>query len=219
MKKITIIISFALSMVLLTGCSKSNSTSATTAPDEKTNNYKVVNRVLLDSASDSNIISVDAKEGAGLVIIQDEQFSNGAIELEIRGENNPGRSFVGFAFNIQDDETNECVYFRPFNFRSEDANRRSHSVQYVYHPEYPWKRLRDNHEGVYESEFNRRPDPDSWFKVMIMVGPTHVTVIDSENNEELLKVKRLTTQSTETIGYWVGHNSKGQFRNLKLTRS
>ncbi len=214
MNRITIILSFALSMILLTGCSKS-----TSFQPEKSNNYKVVNRTLLKPTDGINIISVDAKEGAGLVIIQDEQFSNGTIELELRGENKPGQSFVGFAFNIQDDETNECVYFRPFNFRSEDANRRSHSVQYVYHPEYPWKRLRDNHEGVYESEFDRRPDPDSWFKVKIMVDPTHVNVIDSETNEELLKVKRLATQSTETIGYWVGHNSSGQFKNLKLSRS
>lgn len=214
MNRITIILSFALSMILLTGCSKS-----TSFQPEKSNNYKVVNRTLLKPTDGINIISVDAKEGAGLVIIQDEQFSNGTIELELRGENKPGQSFVGFAFNIQDDVTNECIYFRPFNFRSEDANRRSHSVQYVYHPEYPWKRLRDNHEGVYESEFDRRPDPDSWFKVKIMVDPTHVNVIDSETNEELLKVKRLATQSTETIGYWVGHNSSGQFKNLKLSRS
>ena len=75
--------------------------------------------VLNRNASSYNIdgrsaIELDASDGDGVAILKIEKFETGTIEIELLGENNPGKSFIGIAFNIQDDETYEGVYFRPF---------------------------------------------------------------------------------------------------------
>ena len=62
-----------------------------------------------------NEIHLNAKRGSGLLYIKDSDFSNGKIELELKGKNEKGRSFVGIAFHGQNDSTYEAIYFRPFN--------------------------------------------------------------------------------------------------------
>ena len=101
----------------------------------KQNNIISVNRETALDNEDPSAIAMNAKEGDGLAIINKLEFEKGIVHLDIRGENNPGRSFVGFAFNIQNDSTYEVVYFRPFNFVAKEAQRRAHMVQYIHHPE------------------------------------------------------------------------------------
>ena len=76
-------------------------------------------------------------------VIQDVEFDKGTIEVELLGENNPGKSFIGIAFNIQNDSTYEVIYFRPFNFVAKEQIRKDHMVQYIFHPEFTWRKLRD----------------------------------------------------------------------------
>lgn len=90
------------------------------------NNIKVVNRQISEYEIDG--VELDAKEGDGLAILKDVNFKSGTIYFEIKGENAPGRSFVGLAFNVQNDSTYEAIYFRPFNFYAEEPSRRSHMV-------------------------------------------------------------------------------------------
>ncbi|HRF46801.1 MAG TPA: hypothetical protein PLC98_04175 [Anaerolineales bacterium] len=43
------------------------------------------------------------------------------------GQSDPPQSnFLGVAFRLVDDQTHDAVYFRPFNFRAEDPDRKSH---------------------------------------------------------------------------------------------
>ena len=123
---------------------------------------------------------------------------------------------MGLAFNIQNDSTFEAIYFRPFNFQAEEKIRREHSVQYVFHPKNPWRYLRTNFEGQYEAEFPRQPSPDDWFSVRIAIDDKKVKVYDKESKTELLAIDRLSEQMSDKIALWVGHNSKGEFRNLKI---
>ena len=165
-----------------------------------------------------NTISLNDQPGDGMAIIENATFDTGNIELEIKGEDVQGKSFVGMAFNIQNDSTYEAVYFRPFNFRSDEQIRREHAVQYIFHPKHTWRFLRTNHEGQYEAEFPRQPEPDDWFKVKIRVDEKNVFVYDLETNAELLSVERLTTLKSNKIAFWTGFNSKGEFRNLKIKK-
>lgn len=177
---------------------------------------RIVNRELIPSNTKGEII-LGSKEGSGLAMINNVEFENGTIELEIKGENKPGQSFVGFAFNIQNDNTYEAIYFRPFNFLSPEKIRREHAIQYIHPPNNEWRPLRENHPGVYEAEFFSPPNPEEWFKVKLDISPSTVQVFDGRNGKLLLSVERLSKQQSNKIGFWIGHMSVGSYRNLKIS--
>jgi hypothetical protein len=175
----------------------------------------VINREL--NAYGEDAITMNAAEGDGLGLLSDPAFETGTIELEIKGENAPGRSFVGFAFNIQNDSTYEAIYFRPFNFVAEAPARRSHMMQYIFHPEYPWHVLRKERTDEFEAELPSPPGPDDWFKARIEITENTVSVYVDNRTEAVLEVKRLTSTSSSKIGLWAGHRSSGWYRNLTVT--
>ena len=203
-------------LMILTGCSTKLIDLTENMIDLTENKLKVVNREIASTDASSNAISINAKEGVGLAYIEDAELRFGTFEIDIKGENNPGRSFVGVAFNIQNDTTYEAIYFRPFNFQSEEKIRREHSVQYISVPKYDWRILRTNHEGQFEAEYDRQPSPDDWFTVKIKVEEKRVVVYDRETDQELLSVKRLQQPISNRIALWAGNGSKGSFRNLKI---
>jgi hypothetical protein len=177
---------------------------------------KAVNRNLSSLTKWAGTVEMDAAEGDGLAILKEVEFENGTIEVELLGENNPGKSFLGIAFNIQDPETFEAVYFRPFNFVATEQIRKDHMVQYIHHPEYTWYTLRETRTGEFEDEIPQPPDPDNWFKARIEVSEKSVKVFVNESDEPVLTVDRLTTSGSKKIGLWTGNGSSGRFRNLVL---
>jgi hypothetical protein len=160
---------------------------------------------------------MNAARGDGLAVLKDIEWSKGTIRLEILGENNPGRSFIGFAFNIVDRETYEAIYFRPFNFVAGEQARREHMVQYICHPEFTWSKLREERTGEFENEIPDPPDPDDWFTVLIQVTENQVQVFVEERDTPVLSVDRLTGISSGKIGLWTGNGSSGRYRNLVVT--
>lgn len=192
-------------------------TNAQSNLDLSIDNLIIINRDVLASEENiKNTLALTNKMGDGMAILKNENFVTGAIDLDIKGENNPGRSFVGVAFNIQNDSTYEAIYFRPFNFKSDELVRREHSLQYISHPKNTWRYLRTNHEGVYEAEYVNAPSPDDWFSVTIKITEDQVYVYDKKTKTELLHVNRLEEQVSDKIGLWSGFNSKGAYRNVKL---
>ena len=209
MKKEILTLMTSFVVISLTGCSSKiiHITS---------DNLDVKNRDIVSINSGTNTLILNDRKGDGMAIIEDLDFDKGIIELELKGEDNPGKSFVGIAFNIQNDSTYEAIYFRPFNFKSNEKIRREHSVQYIYHPNYTWRFLRTNYEGQFESEYPRQPSPDDWFGVQVKIDERKVYVYDIKTNIELLSIERLTQQVSNKIGLWTGFNSKGEFRKLKI---
>src|SRR5438093_11992852 len=100
--------------------------------------------------------------GDGVAYLQGIEFSNGTIELDVRGKDVQQQSFVGVAFHGVDGTTYDAIYFRPFNFRAEDPARRGHAVQYIAQPIYPWQKLRAEQPGKYERAIDPVPDPNAW---------------------------------------------------------
>jgi len=78
--------------------------------------------------------------------------------------------------------------------------------------------LRTNYEGKFEAEYERQPSPDTWFEIRIKIKDDKVDVYDIESNSLLLSVKRLEKQKSDKIALWMGNNSKGGFRNLKIKK-
>ena len=182
----------------------------------KSNLFYTTNRELSQLTDDSRAVRLNAAPGDGLSYLKDVSFKEGTVNIELLGENNPGRSFVGFAFNIQNDSTYEVVYFRPFNFMAEEKLRKAHMVQYIYHPEFTWKKLRETRTGEFENEIVNPPDPDQWFRAKIEIEKNTVKVFVEDSEKAVLEIKRLTEIKSDKIGIWTGFNSSGSFRNLHL---
>lgn len=162
-----------------------------------------------------NAVHLDARPGDGIVWLKDLTFGNGRIDLDIRGKDLQGQSFVGVAFHGINEQTYDAVYFRPFNFRNPQRN--GNSVQYISHPDNSWDKLRAAYPGKYEHAPNPVPDPSEWFHVTVIVGYPVVTVFVNHSNEPSLTVNQLSSQKQGWIGFWTGNNSDGDFRNLTIT--
>jgi len=163
------------------------------------------------------VVRLDAKEGDGFAVVAGPAFAEGTIELEVRGEDVQGQSFVGVAWNVQNDSTYEAVYLRPFNFRTPDTARAKRSLQYVSQPVYPWPKLRAETPGKYEQPVRPIPDPAAWVPLRLVVTPTQVSVYANGGAEADLVVQRLGDVKPGPVALWVGNNSRGDFSNLKVT--
>ncbi|WP_242156337.1 hypothetical protein [Aestuariivivens sediminis] len=178
---------------------------------------KAVNRTITIYEEQRDAIALNTENSSGIGIIEDLEFEKGIIEIELLGENNPGKSFIGVAFNIQDEDTYEAVYFRPFNFVAEEQIRREHMVQYIYHPEFTWNKLRSERTGIFEKGISTPPDPDDWFKARLHIKENSVDVYVNDLSEPSLVVDRLSATKSKKIGVWTGFGSSGRFKNLIVT--
>lgn len=162
-------------------------------------------------------VYLDEKWGQGVAWLPSFEIGDGVIEVDLKGRNEPGRSFVGIAFHGINVEKYEAVYLRPFNFRTESEARRSHSMQYVLVPSHEWRRLRMEHPGQYEAAIVSPPSSEAWVHLRLeLEGPTVRVFIDNAS-EPALVVDRIGAVEKGWIGLWVGHNSDGMFANLKVS--
>lgn len=164
-------------------------------------------------------IRLDERAGEGIVWLNDVAFSSGTIEIDVRGQDVLQRSFIGIAFHAADDSTYDAVYFRPFNFLAKDSVRAIHAVQYISHPDWTWKRLRDERNAQYEKAVRNPPDPNGWFHARIEVTSTDVRVFVEGDATPALTVKKISTRDSGKLGLWVGDGSGGEFANLRITRA
>jgi hypothetical protein len=180
-------------------------------------NLSVHNRELSRPPDRPEAHRLDARAGDGVAWLIGSDFTEGTIEVDLRGANQPGQSFVGMAFRGVNNTTFDAVYFRPFNFKNPDIPRRARAVQYVSMPAHPWERLRNESPGKYEAAVNPVPDPDGWFHARIVITDRQVAVFVNDATVPCLTVTELTARTGGQIGLWVGNGSAGDFANLKIT--
>ena len=169
-------------------------------------------------AGERSGIKLSSGAGEGAVWLNGAIFKNGIIEMDVKGKNVEQQSFVGVAFHgLEDTKTFDVIYLRPFNFKAEDSVKRSHSVQYASHPDYPWPVLREKFNGKYESAISPAPDPNDWFHVRIEVDYPVVKTFVNGSVKPSLVVTKLNERKIGILGLWVGNNSDGAFANLKVT--
>lgn len=150
-----------------------------------------------------------------LALVSGLKLREGAIEVDLRGNGEAQKSFLGIAFGVVDQAAHEAVYFRPFNFRAADSDHHAHAVQYVAQPDFPWDRLRAEKTGVYEKPLDAPPDPAGWFHVRIEVTARHVAVFVDGASQPSLSVDRLVPARGEGVALWVD-SQPGSFANLKI---
>src|SRR5438094_632444 len=156
--------------------------------------------------------------GDGVAYLQGVEFTNGTIELDVRGKDVPQQSFVGVAFHGVDGTTYDAIYFRPFNFRAEDPARRGHAVQYIAQPIDPWQNLQAEQPGKYERAIDPVPDPNAWLHVRVVVTSPKVSVFVDDAKEPSLVVDQLSDRKKGLVGLWVGNNAGGDFASVKIVR-
>ena len=184
----------------------------------ESNNFEIFNRQLSSfSENDKKGIRFSKNPNDGIAWLKGVEFSNGTIELDMRGKDLFQQSFVGVAFHGMDNETYDGIYFRPFNFQSTDPVRKIHAVQYISHPDHTWDILREKQNGKYEKEVIPSPNGNDWFHARIVIHYPNVAVYVNGNPEPCLSIDKLSNRQTGKIGLWVGNNSDGDFANLLIT--
>lgn len=153
----------------------------------------------------------------GVVWLKDVTFSTGTIELDLRGKDVVQKSFIGIAFHGVDSVTHDIVYFRPFNFQSQDPVRKIHAVQYVSHPDFTWHKLREEKNGIYEKGIDPPPSPKDWFRAKIVVDDKQVKVYVNNASTPSLTVDKLNTRKSGLIGL-SNEGLAGDFANLTITK-
>ena len=180
--------------------------------------FEVFNRRLTTYEEDGiRGVALDVGQSDGVAYLKDEIFSEGIIEVDLKGENKQGESFIGISFHAEDEKVFEGIYFRPFNFDAPDVAGQSHMVQYHNIPEHSWRMLRGAFPGKYEAAISDPPAPDDWFHARIEVKGEMITVYVNDLKDPVLSVASLSQRKTGKIGLWVGSNSSGRFANLKVT--
>ena len=107
------------------------------------------------------------------------------------------------------------LWINDLNFKSPERN--GHSVQYISHPKNTWYYLRENFPEKYENPVKPVPEPTKWFHAKIVVDYPQVTVYVNDSSEPSLVIEQLSDRKEGPLGFWVGNNSEGWFRNLKIT--
>jgi hypothetical protein len=151
----------------------------------------------------------------GLALVNGVEFSEGTLEIDLKGRGPVERCFLGVAFNVADGKKFEAVYFRPFNFRPGEYSTPTHAVQYVAWPAHTWEQLRKGQPGVYESTVKPVPDPAEWFHARVEVSKRKVRVFVGDAKEPCLSVNRLAGGDKGKVGLWVD-GREGVFRNLRI---
>ena len=164
------------------------------------NQFETINRQLSwFSENDKKAVSLSKNEEEGIAWIKGVEFSNGTVEIDIRGKDIFQESFTGIAFHGSDGDTLDAIYFRPFNFKSSDSAQRSQAVQYISHPDFTWSALREKYPGEYEKPVFPSPDGNGWFHVKIVVQYPDVTVYVDGNDIPSVSYTHLTLPTIYSV--------------------
>jgi hypothetical protein len=177
----------------------------------------VVNREIKTiSEGKKDFIKLEDKEGEGLVWLPVKNFKNGEITVWMRGKDVLQRSFIGIIFHGLDDKTYDAVYCRPFNFFAKDSVRKIHAIQYVAHPTFTWKKLREERNGVFEKEIVNPPDPNGWFKMRLVIRDKSVEGYINEATKPSLTIEKLNDRHDGKIGIFMGDGAGGDFEKISI---
>ncbi len=183
----------------------------------KAGKLRVVNREATPAKDGRSGVHLSEAAGNGVAWIQGTDFALGTIEMDIRGRDLQGRSFVGIAFHGKDDKSYEAVYLRPFNFRTDDPARKQHAVQYISMPDYDWPRLRKEFPEEFENPVDASVSPTDWVPLRVVVNERNVQIYVGGVKSPTLEVRKLGQTDRGMVGLWVGNGSDGDFANLRIT--
>jgi hypothetical protein len=182
-----------------------------------TGRLTVVNRTASKLEGDKPGVRLSAGANPGVAWLEGVTFTEGTIEIDVRGKDVPQQSFLGVAFHGKDNNTYEVVYLRPFNFRATDPARHQHAIQYALIPDHDWPRLRAEFPEEFENPVDASVSPTDWVPLKIVVAGQKIQIFVGAGSAPALEVRKLGTLTGGKIGLWVGNTSDGDFGNLRVT--
>jgi len=191
--------------------------SAAQATDLTKAKLRAVNRDVTPGSAGRPGVHLSEKGGNGVAWLEGTDFAQGTIEVDVKGRDVQGQSFVGVAFHRKDDNTYEGVYLRPFNFKTDDPARHQHAVQYISVPDYDWPRLRKDFPEEFENPVDASVSPTDWVRLRVVVKDKAIQIFVGAAAAPALEVRKLGTLDRGEVGLWVGNGSDGDFANLKIT--
>ena len=69
----------------------------------------------------------------------------------------------------------------------------------------------------YENMVTPVPEPSGWFHATVRVEYPVVKVFVNNSGNPSLTIEQLSNRKNGWVGFWVGNNSEGWFKNLKIT--
>lgn len=178
---------------------------------------RVVNRKATRLADRNGGVRLSDASGNGVAWVEGSDFRTGTIEVDIRGQESLGQSYVGLAFHRKSDDSYEAVYLRPFNFRAADPARRQHAVQYILLPDFDWPRLREDFPEQFENPVDPSLEPTGWVRLRVAVDANKLQIFVGSVTQPTLEVRKLGALDGGQVGLWVGNVSGGDFANLVIT--
>lgn len=154
--------------------------------------------------------------GSALLWLKDMNFKNGIVELDVKGKDVRGQSFIGLAFHGLDNLHYDAVYFRPFNFKS--SEKRNNAVQYINAPDNVWHVLRKKFPGKYENAALPVTDPNDWFHVTVEINSPNVKVYINGSDVPTLDVKKISNGNEGKLGLWID-SEDGRFKNITVHKT
>jgi hypothetical protein len=160
--------------------------------------------------------------GGPLALLDNIHFHNGAIDVDVAGQPAKGadesaRGFIGVAFRVQSESRFEIIYLRPTNSHADDQLRRNHTTQYSSEPDWPWDRLRKESPGVYESWVDM--ETGQWTHMRIEISGSNASLYVNHAKNPCLIVHDMKLGDIEgSVGLWMGQDTEGYFRNLRISK-
>lgn len=155
------------------------------------------------------------RPGQHVIWLKDMELEGGTIEFDAKGRSQPQSSFIGVAFRVRDGRLFDAVYFRPFNFRPDAADRRARAIQYISEPAWPWEKLRAERTGEFEAAAVPAPDGDAWFHAKVVLENRRVRVWVDNAPAPSLQADELSDRKGGAVGViCIGH---GAIANLRIT--
>jgi hypothetical protein len=152
----------------------------------------------------------------GSVTFKKITFSQGTLDIDLRGKNVFLQSFLGITFHGVDTTTYDVLYFRPFNFKHADTARRKWSVAYMSLPKYDYAVLRKEHPLVYENAVDPVPNPEDWFHATIVIKGDHLAVYVNHSAKPCLELTLLNARRDGILGLF-SDGLSSDFANLTIT--
>jgi hypothetical protein len=177
---------------------------------------RAVNRDIGKLPDKPDGVHMSERNDPGVVWIAGSDFTQGTIEVDVRGRDLLQRSFLGIAFHGKDDNTYEAVYLRPFNFRAQDPVRHRHALQYMALPDFDWPRLREQFPDAFENAVSPSIAPTDYVTLHVVVGEQNIQVFVGPGKQPALTARKLGNLNRGIIGLWTGNGSDGDFANLRI---
>lgn len=159
---------------------------------------------------------INSSDKTAFLWLNNTNFGNGVIELDLKGKDLAGQSFIGVAFHAADNNNYDAIYFRPFNFKNPEKKERA--IQYVDIPGNDWDKLREKYPGKYEGAVDPASDPNDWFHARIVLDFPRVTVFLNNSQVPGLQVEQLSNRKQGKLGLWID-SDEGWFKNIAITQA